>query len=50
MLIDDFDDACMNIADIQRSVGLLDEYIILRIQTTALETLFVGSCKRDFFL
>jgi len=49
MLIDDLDDACMDIADVQRDIGFLDEYIILRIQTTALEALFVG-CRKRFIL
>ena len=49
MFVDDLNDSGMDIPDIERAIGFLDEYIIFRIQTTALQALFVGSCKRDFF-
>lgn len=49
-LVDDLNNAGVNIPDIERTIGLFDEYIILRIQTTAAQTGFVSCCKQDFFL
>lgn len=49
MFVDDLNDSGMDIPDIERAIGFLDEYVVLRVQTTALQALFVGSRKRDFF-
>ena len=48
--VDDLHNARVDITHVERAIGFPDEYIILRIQTTALEGLAVGVCKRDFFL
>ena len=49
MFVDDLNDSGMDIPDIERAIGFLDEYVVLRVQTTAAQTGFVASRKRDFF-
>lgn len=50
MFIDDLNDSGMDIPDIERAIGFLDEYVVLRVQTTPAQTGFVSCCKQDFFL